>query len=826
MGWRFVPLLMVACLLPARPCASAAPDQPSHATEKIVLTAPERDWLDRHRTVRVRISSNYPPFEFFDNGRFQGMGMDYLDLVSRKLDVEFQPVFSDLTWAQVLDRFRSGEGVDLILGITRTPEREKFIAFTDNYISFPQVIFARKDSPFISGVRDLSGLRVAIERGCVMHRWLRRDVPTINFIEVDTTEDAIAAVSTGKAEAYVGNLANASYLIERQGFVNLKVAAPTIYGPDALAMGVRKDWPELADLITRAVRSISEEEHRAIRQRWLSLRYEFGIRRGDVVLWVLLVAVLGFAAIAYLRAVIKRRSRELARKAQLHASSERRFATLFQNVADPVFIADTAGHIIATNEQASRETGYSPEELLRMNVTDIDVSDEAEKVEAHLQEYFARKVLTSEAVYRRKDGSRFPVEINIRTIEYDGHPAILEVARNITERKRNEGEKVALQEQLQQAMKMEAIGRLAGGVAHDFNNLLTAILGNVFLAQRKLPSSDPAVGFLVEAKKAAERAAALTQQLLAFSRKQIIEPRNTDLNELVTGLQTMLARLIGENIELKFLPGADLGLVKVDFGQIEQVLVNLAVNSRDAMREGGKLLIETANVDLDEEYCARHPNVRPGRYVMLAVGDTGQGMSGEIKGKIFEPFFTTKPKGTGTGLGLATTYGVVKQSGGFIDVNSEVRKGTTFKIYLPRVEGIAERPRESGLPVELPEGSETVFLVEDDELVRKQGAQILEQLGYRVTQAGNGDEAIALAMEHGARIDLLMTDVVMPGMHGRELANRMTRIHPEARVLFTSGYTDDVIVHHGVLDEGVSFIGKPYSPSILAKKLREVLDKA
>jgi two-component system cell cycle sensor histidine kinase/response regulator CckA len=244
------------------------------------------------------------------------------------------------------------------------------------------------------------------------------------------------------------------------------------------------------------------------------------------------------------------------------------------------------------------------------------------------------------------------------------------------------------------------------------------------------------------------------------------------------------------------------------------------------MREGGKLLIETANVDLDEEYCARHPNVRPGRYVMLAVGDTGQGMSGEIKRKIFEPFFTTKPKGIGTGLGLATTYGVVKQSGGFIDVNSEVGKGTTFKIYLLRVEGIAERPRESGLPAELPEGSETVLLVEDDELVRKQGAQILEHLGYRVTQAGNGDEAIALAMEHGERIDLLMTDVVMPGMHGRELANRMTRIHPEARVLFTSGYTDDVIVHHGVLDEGVSFIGKPYSPSILAKKVREVLDKA
>jgi signal transduction histidine kinase len=398
--------------------------------------------------------------------------------------------------------------------------------------------------------------------------------------------------------------------------------------------------------------------------------------------------------------------------------------------------------------------------------------------------------------------------------------------RDITDRKQAEEEKEKLRAQLQQAMKMEAVGRLAGGVAHDFNNLLTAIMGNVSLALMKLSPSDPAGGLLAEANKAAESAASLTQQLLAFSRKQIIKPKVLDLNILIADMNKMLVRLIGENIDLKTVPGEDLGLVKVDAGQFEQILVNLAVNARDAMPEGGKLLIETANVDLDEEYCVMHPYVRPGRFVMLAVSDTGHGMSEEIKRQIFEPFFTTKPKGIGTGLGLATIYGVVKQANGSIEVYSEVGKGTTFKIYLPRVEAEAARTPEPSLPMELLEGSETVLFVEDEEIVRNLGTRILKGLGYKVMQASNGDEAIARAVEYRERIDLLMTDVVMPGMHGRELANRLTRIHPETRVLFTSGYTDNAIVHHGVLEEGVSFIGKPYSPSALAKKVREVLDKA
>ncbi|TFH31702.1 MAG: response regulator [Deltaproteobacteria bacterium] len=361
-------------------------------------------------------------------------------------------------------------------------------------------------------------------------------------------------------------------------------------------------------------------------------------------------------------------------------------------------------------------------------------------------------------------------------------------------------------------------------MAHDFNNILTVITGYSELLLRKAEKGSPMHGGLEEIRRAGDRAASMTQQLLAFSRKQIIEPKVMQLDRLVAEVLTMLARLIGEDIALQTVTGKSLGSVKVDSGQFQQILMNLVVNARDAMPGGGKIVIETANVDLDEDYCVLHPYVVPGRFVMLAVSDTGEGMSEEVKAHIFEPFFTTKERGSGTGLGLATTYGAVKQSGGSIEVYSDVGKGTTFKIYLPRVE--EEGKPEKNAPLQdLPGGAETVLLVEDEETVRDMCSRILGDLGYRVTQARSGAEAVAVAARTADRIDLLLTDIVMPGMSGKELATKLAPHHPEMKVLFMSGYTDDAIVHHGVLDEGVSFIGKPYTPLALARKVREVLDK-
>jgi two-component system cell cycle sensor histidine kinase/response regulator CckA len=401
---------------------------------------------------------------------------------------------------------------------------------------------------------------------------------------------------------------------------------------------------------------------------------------------------------------------------------------------------------------------------------------------------------------------------------------IIGASKDITDRKRMEAEQSKLREQLQQAMKMEAIGRLAGGLAHDFNNLLTGITGNAELALMHLDARSPLVPLLEEVVNAAHRASTLTRQLLAFSRKQITEPRVIDLNDLVANLQKMLTRLIGEDVDLRIVPGKELGSVKLDPGQFEQVIVNLAVNARDAMPDGGTLVLETANVELGQAYCQSHPGMLPGRHVMLAVSDTGTGMDQHVLGRLFEPFFTTKPKGKGTGLGLATIYGTVKQAGGTVEVDSEPGRGSTFRVYLPTVSERAVKWVPERQSEDLPRGHEIVLLVEDENTVRDLAERILILLGYTVFTAGNGSEALALADQRTARIDLLFTDVVMPGMSGRELAARLLPKHPETKVLYASGYTENVIVHHGVVDEGVYLIGKPYSMRGLAQKLREVLD--
>jgi signal transduction histidine kinase len=399
-------------------------------------------------------------------------------------------------------------------------------------------------------------------------------------------------------------------------------------------------------------------------------------------------------------------------------------------------------------------------------------------------------------------------------------------AQLFTERLRAEEEKAALLEQLRQSQKMEAIGRLAGGVAHDFNNLLTIIKGNSELSLMDLGKDDPLRGNLEGVLRASGRASDLIRQLLAFSRRQILEMKVLDLNSLLVDLDKMLHRLIGEDIELVIFPSKDLGRVKADAGQIEQVILNLAVNSRDAMPSGGRLTIETANVELDDEYARRHVAVIPGRYVMLSVSDTGAGMTPEVRDRVFEPFFTTKESSKGTGLGLSTVYGIVKQSGGNIWVYSEPGKGTTFKIYLPRVdEPLGEVVREKAAEGGLPRGSETILIVEDDEDVRDLTVRALKMQGYRVLETSNGSNALHVSEHEAGPIHLMVTDVVMPGMNGPELAKRLNPLRPKMKVLYISGYTDNAIVHHGVLEKGVNYIQKPFTVEGLARKVKEVLDQ-
>jgi PAS domain S-box len=510
------------------------------------------------------------------------------------------------------------------------------------------------------------------------------------------------------------------------------------------------------------------------------------------------------------------------------SQSEERYRDYFENAKDAIYVHDLTGHYIMVNKAGEELIGYSRDEILQMRISDVVPRHYLDQIHTRLKEKLADHSLTiyeCEAI--RKDGSRVPIEVSSRLIYENGVPvAVQGSARDITERKRAEEALRASQLQLQQSQKLEAIGQLAGGVAHDFNNMLTAIMGYTDLSLRRVGLENPIRRNLEETKKAAERAASLVRQLLAFSRKQILEPKVLDLNEVVKDMQKMLTRLIGENIKLATRLETDLGSVKADPCQVEQIIVNLVVNARDAMPRGGRVTIETANISLDAQTAAKHVAVIPGEYVMLAVSDTGNGMDQETQARIFEPFFTTKEVGKGTGLGLSTVYGIVKQSGGNIWVYSEPGFGTVFKVYLPRIDdatanNIAKQAQESNAP----RGTETILLVEDEDVVRGLTRKILMQAGYTVLDARSGDEAIRLCATHAGPIDLLLTDVVMPEVSGKEVADRLLELRPTTRVLFMSGYTDEAIVQHGVLDANVKFIQKPFTWVGLTKKVREVLNR-
>jgi two-component system, cell cycle sensor histidine kinase and response regulator CckA len=520
---------------------------------------------------------------------------------------------------------------------------------------------------------------------------------------------------------------------------------------------------------------------------------------------------------------------ERMRAQQAVAASEIRYRRLFETAKDGILILDgNTGRIEDANPFLLELTGYSYGDFLGKHVWEIgslkDIAaskDEFAKLQAN--DYVRYDDLPLEA----RDGSRIDVEF-VSNVYYVGDRKVIQCnIRDITARKRAEREQKNLEEQLLSSHKMEAIGSLAGGVAHDFNNLLSVILSYTAFAGNFLPSGHPALDDLREVEQAAGRAVVLTRQLLAFSRKQILQPVALNLNQSATRIGDMLRRILGEDIDIERRLAPDLGLTLTDPGQIEQVLMNLIVNARDAMPDGGKLTIETSNVELDAQCAARDMAVEPGPYVLLAVTDTGCGMDGPTRSRIFEPFFTTKEKSRGTGLGLSTAYGIVKQSGGSIRVQSEPGQGTTFKIYLPRLPATA-KPEASNHPAALAHttGTETILVVEDEEALRRVAGRSLTEEGYNVLAASNGEEALRLCAQYPEHIHLLVTDVVMPGMNGRSLAHRLVKTRPTLEVIYMSGYTDNVIGCRGVLDAGMHFLAKPFTASDLARKVREVLDGA
>jgi PAS domain S-box-containing protein len=528
---------------------------------------------------------------------------------------------------------------------------------------------------------------------------------------------------------------------------------------------------------------------------------------------------------------IERELREARARATLRAT-ETSYGTLVENAPIGIYRSSPAGKFLSVNAALVRMLGYdSPAEILALDMGRDVYADAAERQRLLDRDTYSDRLYDDvEATWKRKDGRPLQVQLSVRAVrDAGGHVEYYETfVRDVTDQRR-------LQQQLTQSQKMEAVGRLAGGIAHDFNNLLTVITSYSDLLHQELPNEDPRRDDVDQIRKAADGAAALTRQLLAFSRQQVLAPRVIDLNSVIDNLKKILQRVIGEDVELATVLAEDLRAVKADVSQIEQILMNLAVNARDAMPTGGKLTIETANIDHHPEPDRRSPADGQGqgrgrgrgrgadKFVMVAVTDTGTGMDEATKARIFEPFFTTKQPGKGTGLGLATVYAIVKQSDGFIWVYSEPGHGTSFKIYLPQVNAVADSTKiDAALP--LPTGSETVLLVEDAAAVRAVSKEVLERQGYTVLEASNGADALRLAERHHGSIHLLLTDVVMPKVGGRELAERLAVTRPDTAVVYMSGYTDDAVVRHGILEGGVAYLQKPFSPERLARKVREVLD--
>jgi PAS domain S-box-containing protein len=509
--------------------------------------------------------------------------------------------------------------------------------------------------------------------------------------------------------------------------------------------------------------------------------------------------------------------------------TEQNYRSIFENAVEGIFQSTFDGGFITVNPSMARILGYdSPEEVIA-TITDIKQQlyvDPERRAEANRMQEERGILQAFEFEAYRKDGEKIWLSLNRRTVrdENGAEPLYEGSIEDITGHKRAEEALRLSEEKLRQSQKLEAVGQLAGGVAHDFNNLLTVINGYSDLLMRKLEPNSPIRLTLEEIKHAGERAASLTRQLLAFSRRQVLQPEVLKLNVIVANVDKMLSRLIGEDINLLTVLEPELGQIKADPGQIEQVLLNLAVNARDAMPQGGKLTIETANAYLDGQYSQSHTDIQPGHYVMLAMSDTGCGMTTEMQGHIFEPFYTTKEQGKGTGLGLSTVYGIVKQSGGNLWVYSEVGYGTTFKLYLPRVDELSETDETRDMPAEPVRGRETVLLAEDEEQVRRMARTILEMYGYHVLEASNGNEAVSIYKEHEAEIDMLLTDAVMPQMSGRELREVLVSLCPDIKVLYMSGYTDDAIMRHGLLEQEIVFLQKPFTAEALVRKVREVLD--
>ena len=775
-----------------------------------------------------------PPFQLHgQGGEPAGLAVELVRQAASLRGIHLRWIYSDVPSEQAL----RDNSVDLWPLITITPERIKTFHITEPYIETEHCLLVRADSPF-RHVSDLGAAVIGLTTSPIDLWHLQHYLPEAHPKTHPRLPEVIEDVCQQRADAaFMDAYTAVSALLNERacGGHSLRwIPAPSIRAQ----MGVGSSFASApaADAIREEIGNMATGGKLAeILGQWgymsgqhlESMEALLSARRREERLLAVTFIFGALFVLACWQTWSLIRERTLTRKAQgALREAEQRTRLMANNLKEMVLAYSMDRKLIYANPAVETLTGYSVGEIRDRGFIDWVHPADRDRMLPHWDEVFHGNSFQDEE-YRMtaRDGSVHWMAATWGPMldESGRQIGVQGSERDITDRKRAEEALRESQERYLQAQKLESIGRLAGGVAHDFNNLLTIINGYSDMVYDKLPAQDPLRPRIDQIRRAGERAAELTQQLLAFSRKQMIQPRPLDLNTLVADAERMFHRLLGEDIELITRLEPNLGLVMADAGQIHQVLMNLVVNARDAMPDGGKLFIETAEVEVDARYVVEHPEAVPGPAVLLSVTDTGVGIDPETRAHIFEPFFTTKAQSKGTGLGLATVYGVVKQSQGWIMLYSEVGKGASFKIYLPRLTGGGAKPARSAREASQLRGSETVLVVEDQDEVRAFAVSVLESYGYNVLDARDGNQALALAKLYGSTIHVLLTDVVLPGINGRQLAERIAAARPEMKVLYTSGYTQDVIAHRGVLDRDVAYIAKPYTAEDLAEKLRAVI---
>ncbi len=774
------------------------------------------------RQVRVGIFENRPKIYTDESGVVSGIFAAILKEIAQ--EENWQVTYIPCQWDKGLDALKKGR-IDLIPDVAYSPEREELFDFhKEAVITSWSVVYSNSRNGLMK-ISDLDGRRVAILKDSIHHIYLAQLVNgfgfKVTFVEADSFEEAFKLVAKGDAEAAVTNHLFGDSFHKQYGLIK----TPIVFNPVSLFFATASGSnPDLLQAVDKNVRRMKSEPGSAYYRSVVSWMEEAPM---TIVPWYyvwILAGISGLLILAVLFVVLLRwqvraGTRNLAQANRLLGNSEKKFRDLFQeHSAVKLLIDPVDGSIIEANKAAEEFYGWSGEQLRRIKIQEIDTLS-TEEVKAEREKTRPGKVFHSELCHQLADGSFRNVAVFCSEIDIEGKPLIHAIIHDITAQSK-------LESQLRQAHKMEAIGRLAGGVAHDYNNMLSVILGYTELALQKTDPSEPLHEDLKRVFEAARRSTDITRQLLAFARKQNVVPKVADLNETVEGMLKMIRRLIGENIELDWEPRAGLWYVKIDPAQVDQIMVNLCLNSRDSIADVGTITIKTDNAIIDETFCLQNAGSVPGEFVLLSVTDDGCGMDQETLSHVFEPFYTTKGIGKGTGLGLATVYGIVKQNDGYIKVESDRDKGTAVKIYLPRNTGKMDKKRVESTAEVFSAHGETVLLVEDEQAIREMSRRILENIGYHVLEASTPGEAMRIARERNGGFDLLLTDVVMPEMNGSDLADQLYSLCSGFETLFMSGYPATVIGHGVVVEKGVNFIQKPFSQQELAARVNEVLGRA